>query len=585
MSQVTSSQGVKRMAPDAKMAGDVSIGLNDDKTPANAKKLRKERLALAYDTETLINRRDDMDHQISRAAQDKSQNGGEPQVELVLAASNLQDAERHHVQRLNNRITEAEKLWLAEPIETLHYNMVSLFELRARFKDHLGPRMVSTLEDDNTSSSDPCSDDEGSINNDTALSKANSSVKRRAQDESNRKHVGDDEPPSKKFKQGENKTVESPVPIPVPIQKAQGNRLSESRRGQAIHNTDFHEYVSGGKTKHSKDTAHRLSDVEEDFSRRQLQSSEKHAESTAEKKARKKREKTMKKKERKRTKNATSQHKRGESRRRSTEKKADDNSEDKPAPEVRRVTAVPIPAHYPRPDTPLKSISSVPLPGHYKQTSAQATPMSVRHGTKIQAPVDPGAVKHHEGGPRRPYLPIFHSADYATDGRDAIPKTATPDPKASTKTWRLESSEHRRSHGGSDITMRIGRIGSTDDTMRHPDPADESPVEVVRKNKDGRPKGSKTQTATTKSPIAPSNAKPATTIATSPMATLPSTGSQPSELVRVLAPSNLVPIAFYSPASIHEQQAREARFKAQLEKDAEVFVRERIEWRRAMNLD
>ncbi|CRJ86099.1 hypothetical protein HYQ45_016768 [Verticillium longisporum] len=584
MSQATSFQGLKLMAPDAKMADIANIGPNDDKTPANAKKLRKERLALAYDTEILINRRDDMDHQISRAAQSKSQNGGEPQVELVLAASNLQDAERHHVQRLNSCVTEAEKLWLAEPIETLHYNMVSLYELRERFKNHLGPRMVSTLEDDTTSSSDPSSDDEGSINNDAVLSKANSSVKRRAQDESKRKHIGDDEPSSKKFKQGENNTVETPVPIPVPIQKAQKNRLSESRLGQEFHNSDIQGNVSSGRTKHSKDTAQRSGDVEEDFSRKQLHSSKKHVESTAEKKAKKKKEKIEKKKERKRTKNATSQHKSSKSHRRSTEKKAND-SEDKPAPEVRRVTAVPIPAHYSRPDTPLKSISSVPLPGHYKQTPGKATPMSVRHGTKIHAPVDPGAVKHHESGSRRPYLPTFRSADYATDGRDAIPKAATPDPKASTKTWRLESSEHRRSHGGSDITMRIGRIGSTDDTTRHSDPADESPVEVVRKNKGGRPKGSKTQTATTEGIIAPSNAKPATPVAIRPMATLPLTGSQPSELVRVLAPSNLVPTAFYSPASIREQQAREARFKAQLEKDAEVFARERIEWRRAMNLD
>ncbi|KAF3358089.1 hypothetical protein VdG1_02866 [Verticillium dahliae VDG1] len=581
MSQSKSFQGVKRVAPDAKMAGNANVGPKDDKTPANAKKLRKERLALAYDTETLISRRDDLDHQISRAAQSKSQNGGEPQVELVLAASDLRDAERHQMQRLNSRVTEAEKLWLAEPTETLHYNMVSLHELRERFKNHLGLRMVSTLDDDTTSSSDPSSDDEGSINNDTALSKANSSVKRRAQNESKRRHIGDDEPSSKKFKQGENNTVESPVPIPVPMQKVQKNRLSESRLGQELHNSDIHEYVSGGRTKHSKDTAQCLSDVEEDYSRSQLQSSKKHVESTAEKKARKKREKSKKKKERKRTKDATSQHKSSKSRRRSTEKKADD-SEDKSAPEVRRVTAVPIPAHYPRPDIPLKSISSVPLPGHYEQTSDKATPTSVRNGIKIQAPVDPGAGKHHESGPRRPYLPIFHSADYATDGRDAIPKIATPDPKAGTKTWRLESSEHRRSHGGSDITMRIG---STDDTTRHSGPADESPAEVVRKNKGGRPKGSKTKTATTESPIAPSNAKAATPVAIRPTTTRPLTGSQPSELVRVLAPSNLVPAAFYSPASIREQQAREARFKALLEKDAEVLAQERVEWRRAMNLD
>ncbi|KAM0287710.1 hypothetical protein ACHAQH_000241 [Verticillium albo-atrum] len=578
MSEAVSSHGVKRVASEPKTIVNINVAPISENTSANTKKLNKERQALAAKTDKLIARRDAIDHQIAETV--KSMNGstgGTTHAQLTQSSADLQEKERRHMQNLISHAAVAEKFWHAEPTGMLRQNWDSLRELQGRFRSHLGPRDLPTLEDLTTPSSDTSSDDNESNKQDIGSSKANSSIKRSVKEHSKRKYADDVDQPSKKLKAGVKVLSETPVPVPVP--QARHEPLAKPSVEQDMDEVISLEKNKQDKKKRKKKKAQPSESAEAEITGKQQDSQAKDTETASEKKARKKRER----KERKRANGTTTEQKETESRHKSSGTKAD-HSKDKNAHQVRQVTAVPLPVHYPRPDNATQnSTSPVPVPGHYPQIAGTLTPIRPRHGSKIVPPSDPASVKPRDTGPRGPHLRMFHSADFATDGSNPYLKATTPDLVASPKTWRMESSG-RRSQGKSDITMRIGRISPSDDNAHIPDPADESPAEMVRKNKSGRPKGSKTKNRKADNFATSANATPHSVTAVGTMAAPLSSSCRSDNLVRVLTPSTRVAAAFLGSASARSQEVREARFKAQLERDAEVYAQERVEWRRAMNL-
>ncbi|KAM0329980.1 hypothetical protein ACHAQA_004149 [Verticillium albo-atrum] len=540
-------------------------------TPAfDAKKVKKERQALSSKTDHLIDRRETMDRQIVEAVQDKS-GSGTTSAQLAQASSKLQDQERRHMQKLNNHVANAKTLFAIEPTNPVSQNWDALRELQGRFRSHLGPRVLLPLsEDETTSSASSSSDDESRTTEDLASSKANSSAKRSAnKGDLKRKHGNDTENPPKKHKHDKKGRSNSFDPAREVNHENHGSILEKPNFDQQTTNVAAQEKgkkakkdKKKGKKEKSRYVDGNDADMEDMEDGKEVQDL---AMTASEQKRKRKLEKRILKSTMARLQSSDTSH---------------HHTKDEGIYKDHAVTPVPLPAHYPRPnDSSAKSSSPIPLPDHYPRIAGALTPIRLRHGSKIAAPVDP-AGKHSDSGTRGPHLTMYSSADYADPATTAkpnagsSPKPSTPDPTMSPKTWLMEGSGSRRSKGQSDITLRIGRLSP--DAHAPDTGAEESPAEIARKNKRGRgrPKGSKAK-----------NRKALSAGATPVAPSLALSASRSDDLVRSLTPSARASAVFAVARPGEDLESSRARFAAQLERDLEVIAQERIQWRRALGLE